>query len=82
MSRSLVIGLVFGALNAVVAIAALALVSAVTPDNFGWFAYAPLNEAVMRDPRFPWQYVAVPVALIVVNVLAVPFLLRKSDSSA
>ena len=82
MSRSLVVGLVFGALNAVVAIATLALVNAVTPDNFGWFAYAPLNEDVVRDPRFPWQYVAVPVALIVVNVLAVPFLLRRSDSSA
>lgn len=82
MSRSLVIGLVFGAVNAVVAITTLALVNALTPDNFGWFAYAPLNEAVPRDPRFPWEYVAVPIALIVVNALAVPFLLRRPDSSA
>lgn len=81
VSRSLVVGLVFGAVNAVVAIATLALVNAVTPDNFGWFAYAPLNEAVVRDPSFPWEYLAVPVALIVINVFAAPFLLRRSDSS-
>ncbi len=82
MRRSLVAALLLGALNAVVAVATLALVHAVTPDDFGWFAYAPLNEAVVQDPRFPWQYVAVPVALLFANTLAVPLFLRRADSSA
>ena len=39
-------------------------------DEFGWYAYAPLDEVVVKDPRFPWHYVVVPLALLVANVVA------------
>lgn len=78
MRRSLTAGLTLGALNAVVAIATFAIVEALTPNDFGWFAYAPLNEVVVEDPRFPWHYVVVPLALVVANVLAVPVLVRRA----
>ena len=71
-----------GALNAVVAVATLALVQALTPDSFGWFAYAPLNEGVVQDPHFPWQFVAVPIALLLANLLTVPPLLRRLGDEA
>ena len=70
-------GLLLGVLNAAVAVAALALVEVATPDEFGWFAYAPLDEVVVPDPRFPWHYVVVPLSLLVTNVLAVTAYLRR-----
>lgn len=78
VSRFAVTGLALGVLNAFVALGALALVEALTPDEFGWFAYAPLNEVVVQDPRFPWHYVVVPLALILANVVAVPVLARRA----
>ena len=79
MNRTLAAGLALGALNAAVALATLALGEVLTPDNFGWFAYAPLNEGVVADPRFPWEYIVVPVALVVANVLAAPVALRRAN---
>ena len=78
VNRSLTAGLALGALNAVVAIATFAIVEALIPDEFGWFAYAPLNEVAVDDPRFPWHYVVVPLALVVANVLALPVLVRRA----
>lgn len=82
MRRLIVAGLIFGILNALVGAASLALVAVLTPDEFGWFAYAPLNEVVVQDPRFPWQNIVVPLALLVTNVLARPpyvrWMLRRS----
>ena len=69
--------LLLGVVNAVAAVVALALVELATPDDFGWYAYAPRSEVVVQDPRFPWHYVAVPVVLVVLNALAVPVLLRR-----
>ena len=77
MKRTVAAGLVLGVLNAGVALATLALVEALTPDEFGWFAYAPLNEVVADDPRFPWHYVVLPLALLVANVLVLPVMLRR-----
>ena len=77
MRRTVIAGLLLGLLNAVVALAVLALVEALTPDEFGWYAYAPLDEVLVRDPRFPWQYVAVPLALVATNVVAVPASVRR-----
>lgn len=77
MRRPIIAGVVLGLLNAVVAAGALALVEVLTPDEFGWFAYAPLDDVVVQDPRFPWRYVAVPLALLVTNALAVPAYLRS-----
>lgn len=71
MQRSLTAALVLGLMNAVVAVVALALVEVATPDNFGWFAYAPVDEVVVKDPRFPWHYVAVPLSLLIANVVVV-----------
>ncbi len=69
--------MLLGVLNAVVAVVALSLVDLATPDTFGWFAYAPLNDVVVEDPRFPWEYVVLPLVLVVTNALAVPLLLRR-----
>lgn len=77
MRRTLLAGLLLGLLNAVVAVAVLVLVELLTPDELGWFAYAPLDEVVVRDPRFPWQYVAVPLALVVTDLLALPAFARR-----
>ncbi len=79
MSRPLQAALVLGVLNAVVAVAALAAVEALTPSQFGWYTYAPLDEVVVRDPRFPRHYVVVPLALVVANALAAPALLRRAS---
>ena len=78
MNRSLAAGLALGALNAFVALATLALVEALTPDEFGWFAYAPLNEVVVDDPRFPWHYIVLPLALLIANVLALSVVVRRA----
>lgn len=77
MNRSLRLGLLLGMLNAAVAVAALAVVEALTPQQFGWFAYAPLDDVVVDDPRFPWSYVAVPLSLILADVMAVGIYLRR-----
>lgn len=77
MRRTLLAGLLLGLLNAVVAVAVLVLVELLTPDQFGWFAYAPLDEVVVRDPRFPWQYVAVPLALVATDLVALPAFVRR-----
>lgn len=67
-----------GSMNAVIALLALALVDVARPDHFGWYAYAPLDEVVVKDPRFPWHYVVVPLALLGVNVLAVRAYLARA----
>jgi heme/copper-type cytochrome/quinol oxidase subunit 1 len=58
-------------MNAAIALFALALVEVATPDDFGWYAYAPLDEVLEKDPRFPWHYVVVPLALLLMNVVVV-----------
>jgi hypothetical protein len=76
--RPLTAALVLGCLNAAVAAAALALVELATADTFGWYAYGPLDEVVVRDPRFPWHYVVVPLVLLVVNVAVVRAFLARA----
>lgn len=77
--RPLAAALALGILNALVGCAALAGVEVATPHEFGWFAYSA-EDVVVQDPSFPWQYVVVPLALVLVNVLAAPFLLRRASS--
>ena len=69
--RPLTAALALGLVNAVTAAVALALVEITTPDRFGWFAYAPLDEVVVDDPRFPWHYVVVPLSLLIANAVIV-----------
>ena len=76
MRRPLIAGLLLGLLNAFVGAVALALVEVLTPDEFEWFTYAPLNEVVVQHPRFPWRYVVLPLALLITNVLALPLYIR------
>lgn len=79
MRRPLTAALLLGVLNAVVAVVVLAVVDLATPDT-GWFAYAPLDDpdvVVVEDTRFPWAYVAVPLALVVTDAVAVTALLRR-----
>lgn len=69
MERPLTAALLLGSMNAAIAVAALALVEVSTPDSSGWYAYAPLDEVVVRDPGFPWHYVVVPLCLLLANVV-------------
>ena len=32
---------------------------------------------MVEDPRFPWEYVVLPLALVVTNAVAVTALLRR-----
>lgn len=82
MNRPVTGALLLGFLNAAVAVATLALVDLLTPDEFGWFAYAPLNEAVVQDPRFPWHYIAVSLALLVTNLLVVTTYFRRAERAS
>lgn len=77
--RPLTAALVLGLVNAVVAVAALALVELATPDEFGWYAYAPLPP-VVEDPRFPWEYVVVPLSLLLANLAVVGAYLRRAGA--
>ena len=47
------------------------------PSEFGWFAYAPLNETVVYDSfGVPWEYVVVPAVLLILNALLLPLAVR------
>ena len=76
MQRPLIAALVLGLMNAAIAVVALALVELATPHEFGWYAYAPLDEVVVKDPRFPWHYIVVPLSLLAANVVVVRAYLR------
>jgi hypothetical protein len=71
MKRPMTAALVLGSINAMIAVLALVLVEIATPDEFGRYAYAPLDGVIVKDPRFPWHYVVVPPTLIIANVAAV-----------
>ena len=78
MKRLAFVGLLFGLLNGAAAAAALFLVRRAVPDEFGWFAYAPLNESVVYDAYgFPWEYVVIPGVLLAVNALLLPLADRR-----
>ena len=75
MQRPLTAALLLGVLDAAAAVMVL-VVEAATPDEFGWFTYAPQGEVVIQDPRFPWDYVVLPLALVLTNALVVPRYVR------
>ena len=78
MKRLVLFGLLFGLLNGVAAAAALYAVHGAAPDEFGWFAYAPLNENAVYDHYgFPWEYVVVPAVLLALNALLLPLAVRR-----
>ncbi len=79
MRAHLPAALLLGLLNAAVAVLVIVLVELATPDTFGWYAYAPLDQVVVRDPRFPWALVAVPLVLLVANAVAVSAWLARRD---
>jgi heme/copper-type cytochrome/quinol oxidase subunit 1 len=80
MKRLVLVGLLLGMVNGLVAALALYLVHRASPDAaYGWFAYAPLNENVVYDYYgFPWQYVVVPAVLVVLNALLLPLAVRRA----
>jgi 4-amino-4-deoxy-L-arabinose transferase-like glycosyltransferase len=89
----LLLGLVVGVANAVAAAATLALIHALAPEveTFGYFGRAPFSTdgAYQSDVQFafdsygfPWEYVAVPAVLIVLNVVVLPLALRRRAPEA
>jgi hypothetical protein len=78
MRRLVLVGLLFGLLNGAAAAAALYGVHTAMPNEFGFFAYAPLNESVVYDSYgFPWKYVAIPAVLLALNALLLPLAVRR-----
>ena len=78
--RLLLLGLLLGLANAVAAFATLYAVYQVSgPDEvFGYFGDVPVN--VVYDSYyddFPWEYVAIPAVLIVLNVALLPLAVRR-----
>jgi heme/copper-type cytochrome/quinol oxidase subunit 1 len=77
VKRLAVLGLLLGALNAVAAVAVLYAVELAAPDEFGWFAYSPLNENVVYDSYgFAWEYLALPAVLVALNAVLLPLAVR------
>lgn len=71
------VGLLFGLVDGAAAAAALYAVRGAAPNEFGWFAYAPLKENVVYDYYgFSWEYVVVPAVLLAVNALLLPLVER------
>ena len=78
MKRLVAVGLLVGLVNALAAAGALYGVHKSVPKDFGWFAYAPLNENVAYDYYgFPWEYVVVPAVLLALNALLLPLVVRR-----
>lgn len=78
MKRLVVVGLLLGLVNGMAAAAALYTIYKSAPKDFGWFAYAPLNENAEYDySGFPWEYVVVPAVLLVLNALLLPLVVRR-----
>ena len=72
------LALLLGVLNGVAAVGAFYAVYGARPDDVGWFAYAPLNETAALDwYGFPWEYVAVPAVLVVLNAAFLPLAVRR-----
>lgn len=73
MKRLVTVGVLLGLLNGMAAAAALYAVYKAGPKDFGWFAYAPVGENVAYDYYgFPWEYVVLPVVLVVLNAVLLP----------
>lgn len=71
-------GLMLGLVNGLAAAGALYAVCKSALKDFGWFAYAPLNENVEYDyDGFPWEYVIVPAVLVALNALLLPLVVRR-----
>ncbi len=85
MKRPVAAAAVLGCLNAAVASVTLVLLDAAIPDEFGWFAYAPLNDVGAQDADFvpdvgfPWHYVVVPLTLLLMNVVVVTAYLHRTE---
>lgn len=78
MKRLPFVALLFGLLNGAAAAAALYGVRRAVPNEFGWFAYAPLNESLVYDSHgFPWEYVVIPSVLLALNALLLPLAVRR-----
>ena len=78
MKRLVLVGVLFGVLNGLAAAVSLHVVYRTAPDQFGWFAYAPLQENVVYDSYgFPWEYVVVPAVLVALNALLLPLAARR-----
>ena len=78
MKRVVFVGVLLGLVNGLAAAGALYAVYSSAPDEFGWFAYAPLNENVVFDRYgFPWEYVVPPAVLVVLDALLLPLVVRR-----
>ena len=83
MKRLLLLGLLLGLANALAASALLfALYRVSGPDEvFGYFGSPPDGVAYDYYYDFPWEYVAIPLTLIVLNMTLLPLAVRRARAS-
>lgn len=82
MKRLLLLGLLLGCANALAAFAVMfAVYRASPPDEvFGFFGSPPAGFVYDDYYEFPWEYLAVPLVLVVLNVALLPLLVRRAQS--
>jgi hypothetical protein len=78
VKRLVLVGLTFGALNGLAAALTLYTVYRLAPgETFAYFDYAPPENVTFDRYGFPWEYVVVPVVLLVLNAFLLPLALRR-----
>jgi hypothetical protein len=76
VKRPLLLGLLLGLANGLVAMATLyAIYRLSEPVVFGYFGSVP--EAAVYDSYFPWEYVALPAVLVVLNMILLALTFRR-----
>jgi hypothetical protein len=79
VKRLLLLGLLLGLANALAAFVTLYAIYRVSgPDEvFGYFGSAPGGVVYDSYYDFPWEYVAIPAVLIVLNAALLPLAVRR-----
>ena len=79
VKRFLLLGLLLGLVNAIAAVATLYAIYRVSgPDEvFGYFGSVPSGVIYDNYYDFPWEYVAIPAVLIVLNMVFLPLAVRR-----
>jgi len=68
---------VLGAVDGLVSVLVVFLSSRLEPDRFAYFAYAPLNSEIYSPSSGRWLLYALPVLLLVLDVLLAVLAVRR-----
>jgi hypothetical protein len=78
MRRLVVAAALVGVVNGLIAALSVYLLRQARGDDFGWFAYAPLNDSLVPPSSpTPWELLLVPVILVALDVALVLVAARR-----